>query len=109
MLISEEYVHLLGLHHKRFCEPYSAELAMEKNGNKVRIKFSDYVKLQLHDLSLYWFSKAIHTIIVPGLCVPIILGLSFLAHNNIVVDTATSTAIDNQCSFNLLHPVRPPT
>jgi hypothetical protein len=44
-LISAEYVSKLGLHRKRLPEPYSAELAMENNGQKVTIEFSEYVKL----------------------------------------------------------------
>jgi len=37
-----------------------------------------------------------------------ILGLPFLSHNNIVVDTSTCTVIDKKCNFNLLHPKAPP-
>ena len=77
---------------------------MEKNGNKVWIKFSDYFKLQLHDPSSYWSSKSVHAIILPGLCASVILGLPFLTHNHIVIDAATHTAIHKQCRFDLLHP-----
>jgi len=34
------------------------------------------------------------SIITPSLCVPVILGGLFLAHNNIVVDHVACTAID---------------
>jgi hypothetical protein len=37
-----------------------------------------------------------------------ILGLPFLAHNNIVVDVSARTAIDKNTNFDLLHPVPPP-
>ena len=80
---------------------------MEKNGQKVEVKFSEYIKLQLHNPSLYWSSKTIRAIIAPGLCSPMILGLPFLAHNNIVVDASERTVIDKNCNFNLLHPVPP--
>jgi len=106
-LISPEFATKLCLRHKRLHEPYTAELAMEKNGQKVEVKFSEYVKLQLHDPSLYWSSKTIRAIIAPGLCSPMILGLPFLAHNNIVVDASARTAIDKNCNFDLLHPVPP--
>src|SRR5882762_352988 len=36
-----------------------------------------------------------------------ILGLPFLAHNNIVVDASERTVIDKNCNFDLLHPVAP--
>ena len=84
VLISEEYVSLLGLHCKRLREPYSAKLAMKNNGSKVQIQFSEYIKLQLHDPSNYWSSKLMCAIIASGLCAPMILGLPFLAHNDIV-------------------------
>jgi len=71
------------------------------------IQFSEYVKLQLHDLDSYWTSKSVRTIIVPGLCAPMILGLPFLAHNNIVVDASAHTAIDKKCNFDFLHPMPP--
>ena len=80
---------------------------MENNGQKVKILFSEYVKLQLHDPSTLWSSKSIHTIVALGLCAPMILGLPFLSHNNIVVDASTCTAVDKKSSFNLLNPVAP--
>jgi hypothetical protein len=49
-----------------------------------------------------------HTIIAPSLCAPVILGLPFLAHNNIVIDHALRTAIDKCSGFDLLHPTPPP-
>jgi len=68
ILISEEYVLKLGLRRKRLRKPYSAELAMEQNGQKVMMLFSEYVKVTLHDPSSYWSSKSVRPIIVPGLC-----------------------------------------
>ena len=106
-LISEEYVSKLRLHHKHLIEPYTAELIMENNGQKVEVKFSEYVKLQLHDPSSYWSSKTAYVIIAPGLCSPMILGLPFLLHNDIVVDASARTVIDKKCGFDLLHPMAP--
>ena len=107
MIISESYAERLGLCRKRLLEPYSAELAMEKNGRKVEIQFSEYVKLQLHDPDSYWTSKSVRAIIAPGLCAPMIQGLPFLAHNDIVVDASSRTVIDKKCNFDLLHPIPP--
>jgi len=104
-LISNEYVAKLGLRPKRLHEPYIAKLTMEKNGQKV--KFSEYIKLWLHDPSLYWSSKTVCAVIAPGLCSPMILSLPFLAHNNIVVDASAHTVINKNSDFDLLHPLPP--
>ncbi|KIM86037.1 hypothetical protein PILCRDRAFT_5110 [Piloderma croceum F 1598] len=96
VLISEDHALKLGLCLKRLRKPYIAELAMEKNGQKTEFEFSEYIKLQLHDLSSYWSSKTICAIVMPGLCSPMILGLPFLSHNDIVVDASACTAIDKK-------------
>ena len=81
---------------------------MENNGQKINIAFSEHVKLQLHNPSYFWSSKSVHAIIAPSSCAPMILGLPFLVHNNIVVDAPSRTVIDKNTGFNLLHPVAPP-
>ena len=48
-----------------------------------------------------------YTLSVPGLCAPMMLGLPFLTHNDIVVDTSACTAIDKQYNLDLLHPIPP--
>ena len=103
VLISEHHATQLRLCHKQLHEPYSAELAMKNNRQKVEIRFSEYVKLQLHNLSSFWSLKSVCTIIAPSLCAPMILGLPFLTQNNIVVDAAARTVIDKKCNFDLLH------
>jgi hypothetical protein len=108
VLISNEWVAKLGLRRKRLLAPYYAELAMEKNGQKIDILFSEYVKIQLHDPSSFWSSKSVRTVIAPGLCAPMILSLPFLAHIDIVVDASARTVIDKKCNFDLLNPVAPP-
>jgi hypothetical protein len=104
VLISEQYITKLRLCRKCLLKPYSAELAMESDGHKAIIEFSEYVKVKLHDPSSFWSSKSVRAIIAPGLCAPMILGLPFLVHNNIVVDAAACTVIDKKCNFDLLHP-----
>jgi hypothetical protein len=109
VLISEEYVAKLGFRRRHLIEPYAVELAVEKNGQKVDIEFSDYVKVQLHDPSGYWTSRSVRAIIAPSLRAPMILGLHFLVQNNIVVDAAACTVIGKTCGFDLLKPVAPPS
>ena len=48
-----------------------------------------------------------YAIIASRLCAPMILGLPFLAHNDIVVDAAVGTVIDKKCGFDLLNPAAP--
>jgi hypothetical protein len=102
ILISKEYICKLGLHCKHIHKPYTAKLAMENNGQKVEVKFSKYVKLQLHDPSSYWSLKTAHAIVAPGLCSPMILRLPFLLHNNIVVDASTHTCYCKKMRFQFV-------
>ena len=107
VLIRESLANELGLRRRRLRNPFSAELAMENDGQKIEIQFSDYVKLQLHDPSALWSSKTVRAIVALGLCAPMILGLPFLEHNDIVVDASARTAIDKKSAFDLLNPVIP--
>jgi hypothetical protein len=67
------------------------ELAMPKEGTKQIVYLSEWVKLKLYDPLGGWKSKTVCAMIAPSLCVPVILGGPFLAHNNIVVDHAACT------------------
>ena len=64
----------------------------------------EWVRLCLQDPNSFWTARTVHTIVAPGLCAPVILGLPFLVHNTIVVDHTTCTAIDKTTGFDLLHP-----
>ena len=77
-------------------------MAMPEEGKKCVVRLNKWVKLSLYDVSGLWTSKTVRTIIAPSLCAPVILGLHFLEHNNIVIDHATCTVIDKTCSFDLL-------
>ena len=68
----------------------------------------EWIKLKLHDPDSYWTACTVCTIIMPGLCAPVILGLPFLVHNTIVVDHAVHTVIDKTSGFDLLYPITPP-
>jgi len=46
--------------------------------------------------------KTVCAIIALLLCAPVILGLSFLAHNNIFIDHACCTVIDKVSGLDLL-------
>ncbi|KAJ3991084.1 hypothetical protein F5050DRAFT_1538697, partial [Lentinula boryana] len=63
--------------------------------------------LSLEDPHLAWRSRTVRALVVPFLCSPMILGLPFLAHNNLVTDYSARTVIDKSCNFDLLNPVVP--
>jgi hypothetical protein len=109
VLIRESYANDLGLCRKLLQTPFSAELAMENNGQKIKVDFTEYITLQLHDPSALWSSKSVRAIVAHGLCVPMILGMPFLSHNNIVVDASARSAVDKKSGFDLLNPVIPKT
>ncbi|KAJ3992039.1 hypothetical protein F5050DRAFT_1545256, partial [Lentinula boryana] len=66
-----------------------------------------YCKLSLEDPHLAWRSHTVRALVIPFLCSPMILGLPFLAHNNLVTDYNARTVFDKSCNFDLLHPVVP--
>jgi hypothetical protein len=71
------------------------------SNKKTFITLTEWVKLQVEDPSGLWTSHTVCALIAPNLCSPIILGLPFLAHNNIVVDHA-QMVIDKTSGFDLL-------
>ena len=108
VLISEAFAISLGLKRRILPEPMDVEMAMPEEGKKHVVRLNEWVKLSLYDVSGSWTSKTVRAIIAPSLCAPVILGLPFLEHNNIVIDHAARTIIDKTCGFNLLHPPPPP-
>lgn len=74
--------------------------------NKVNVMLTHCVKLSLTSTDNVWTSRVVYTVITPGLCMPIILGLPFLETNNIVCDHANQSCIDKVSSYNLLNPVK---
>lgn len=67
------------------------------------IKLNDSIKLKLHDALNNWSALTVLEIITPGLCAPVILGLLFLSHNEIIVGVKELTAIEKN-DFNFLNP-----
>ena len=68
------------------------------------IKLNDSIKLKLHDALNKWSALTVLAIITPGLCAPVILGLLFLSHNEIIVGVKALTAIEKKTDFNFLNP-----
>ena len=64
VLIHESYATCLGLYCCSFPKPESIEISRPP-----------------------WTAHTVHAIVTPGLCAPVILGLPFMSHNEIVVNT----------------------
>ncbi|GBE82211.1 hypothetical protein SCP_0405940 [Sparassis crispa] len=60
VLIRDDYVDHLQLHHRRLPIPEHIELAMEGNGQKIIIKLSEWVHLSVFDLILSWSAKSVN-------------------------------------------------
>jgi len=94
----------LALKCRKLQEPMSVEMAIPGDSKKIVVKLFHWVKLRLYDPSGAWTLKTLRAVIAPSLCANVILGGPFLAHNNIVVDHSTRTAIDKLLNFDLLNP-----
>jgi hypothetical protein len=108
VLINESFASSLGLKRRKLHEPMNVEMAMPEEGKKRVVQLKEWVKLSLYDVSGQWTSKTVRAVIAPSLCAPVILGLPFLSHNNIVIDHADRTVIDKVSGFDLLNPPPPP-
>jgi hypothetical protein len=64
----------------------------------------EYVKITPFSPDSAYVSRTIKAVVTPNLCVPLLLGLPFLAVNHIVADFVAHTAIDKHCNFDLLNP-----
>jgi len=102
VLIHLELVKKLTL--KKYClnKPEVVNVAFGNEKNETKLYF--YIKLSVTSLDSTWTSQSVRAIVTPGLCTPIILGLPWLEHNNIVTDHATHTCIDKKNNYDLLNP-----
>lgn len=108
VLISDKLTRSLRLKCWKLHNPMPIEIAILDKNVKCVIVLSEWVKLSMNDPLGLWTSKTVCTIITPSLCAPVILGLPFLTHNNIVVDHACCTTMDKESGFDLLNPSPPP-
>ena len=102
VIIHEQLVKDLNLHHHKLQEPIVSELAIQPDGPKV-LEFHDFITLKLYDSSGDYVAKTVCAVISPTLCAPVLLSLPFLKYNNIVIDVDCCTTIDKHNNFDLLH------
>jgi hypothetical protein len=74
--------------------------------SKSSVFLTEWTKLRLYDPSGAWTSGILQAVVTLTLCVPVLLGLLFLSHNNIVIDQSARTAIDKTTGFDLLNPTK---
>jgi len=104
VLICPEVVEELGLERHLLPVPEPVDVVITDGRKKAKKLLSHYVKLSVTSMDNAWTSKTVHALIAPGLCMPLILRLPFLIHNDIVTDHVAHSCIDKKTSYNLLHP-----
>ena len=112
VLIHPEVVDALRLECHLLKVPETISVAISKTKKKVKMTLHHYVKFVVTSIDNAWTLKTVHAIIAPGLCMPVILGLLFLTHNDIVTDHKERSCIDKKTGYNLMNPtpvVPPPS
>jgi hypothetical protein len=104
VLISETLVCRLGLCCFRLHKPLPISVALN-NTTSSNSHLYEYVKITPFSPDSAYVSLTIKAVVMPSLCVPLLLGLPFLAMNHIVADFVACTAIDKRCNFDLLNPL----
>ena len=110
ILIRPDIVKKLGLHISTLKQPETVDVAIKNRKEKLKIELNQYVILKATSRDQKWISKGVRALIAPDLCMPVIFGLPFLTHNNIVTDHALRSCIDKKCGYDLINPdpVLPP-
>jgi hypothetical protein len=110
VLICPDIVEKLGLPTFSLPNPEPIAVAIKDSKKKKRMFLNKFVILEPTSIDQTWTSCRVRALITPDLCMPVIFGLPFLSHNNIVTDHALHSCIDKKSRYNLLHPdiVTPP-
>ena len=106
VLIRPEIVEKLGLPILSLDIPETVNVAIKDHKRKEKLVLEHFVILTATSLDGEWCSKRVRALIAPNLCMPLIFGLPFLVHNNIVTDHSLRSCIDKKSGYNLLNPIR---
>jgi hypothetical protein len=110
VLIRNDLCLSLGLQKRKLPKPEAFDVALHDDPKKKKsIVLYEYCTITLSDPDSRWHAKTVRAIIAPSLCNSIILGLPFMAHNNIVIDVAARSAVDKLSGFDLLNPGERPS
>ena len=110
VLIRPEVADELRLQRHPLKKPEIVSVAIEDGKKKKKMTLYHFVKFTVTSTDNVWTSKIIHALVAPGLCMPIILGLPFLIHNDIITDHAERSCVDKKTGYNFLNPapISPP-
>ena len=103
VLIRPDIVEKLGLPILHLETPEPVDVAIKNRKEKEKMILEDFVLLKATSTDQKWHSKHVRALVTPNLCMPIIFGLPFLVHNNIVTDHALRACIDKKSGYNLLN------
>ena len=105
VLIHPELVEQLHLPVYTLETPEEVDVAIDTSCKKKKKQIlSSFVILQLTSPDNMFVAKPVRALITPGLCMPVILGLPWLEHNQIVCDHADRACIVKDLNYDLLHP-----
>ena len=110
VLIHPDIVSKLGLTVFKLPVPEPIDVAIKDSNQKKKMELENFVLLKATSLDQRWTSRRFRALITPNLCMPIIFGLLFLSHNNIITDHSLRSCIDKKTGYDLINPkiVLPP-
>ena len=111
VLICPDIIAELGLPIFNLHEPEQVDVAISFSKAGIEWKkhlLVQYCKVCPFSSDSIFHSRLVHTVICPGLCMPIIFGLPFLEINDIICDHKWQACIvqDKKLNYNLLAPVK---
>ena len=103
VLIPELLVNALGLKHCHLNNPIPVSIVIPTSNKPKEMSLHEYVLLQPVSLDGSWTSKFICAVITDSFCVPLLLGLLFLAMNRLITDHEKCSCIDKKNGYDLLY------
>ncbi|KAI0083200.1 hypothetical protein BDY19DRAFT_900664 [Irpex rosettiformis] len=100
VLMRSEVAKALSLRIRKLPAPLSLNSAWGSQGAQV----TNWVKLRISLRSLAWTSHSVRCLIVDDLCAPVILGMPFLSHNNLIIDCNRRKVLDSNTGFDIINP-----
>ncbi|KIO00253.1 hypothetical protein M404DRAFT_153059, partial [Pisolithus tinctorius Marx 270] len=104
VLIDKSLIVKLGLQHRQLHKSLNVSVALSSGDREVML-LGNYVTLSCLSSDSRFCSHSIRTIIAPGLCTLLLLGLPFLSHNKLVIDHALCTCISKDTGYDLMNPL----
>jgi hypothetical protein len=100
VLMRSEIATALGLRRRRLPASLKLDSAWGSEGTIV----TEYVQLRFSLRSFAWTFRSVRCLLVDELCAPIILGMPFLSHNDLIISFSSRKCVDSCTGFDLLNP-----